>query len=366
VTSACALDLRAWPDYGSFDAATMLGGGVLLEPDGWDVRVLFVPARLTRLGTNPPWRLWFDRLAESHAERIGVKHSLLLTAAALAMLALAPAASSAVINGTAGDDTLVGTRGADTVHGFDGDDVLAGNARRDVLEGDNGSDTLTGDAGNDLLRGGKGHDTAEGGRGKDTLRGGLGLDVLEGGPGNDFLYTGDIDGLPDVVDCGTGRDRATIREGDVVIGCEKVRRLPARPTKVAFERGTQGADNLNGSDGRDYVLGLGGADVLSGLLRGDFLFGQRGADTLRGDEALDRLWGGVGNDQQDGGPGNDWLWGGAGADRMNGGPGNDRLFAVGQDGKVDRLDCGDNLGGPDRAWVRPNDITINCEVVEVI
>ena len=63
------------------------------------------------------------------------------------------------------------------------------------------------------------------------LRGLGGDDLLVGGPGRDKLYGGTAndrlfarDGQPDVVDCGPGRDSATIDRKDAVKGCERVAR----------------------------------------------------------------------------------------------------------------------------------------------
>jgi hypothetical protein len=46
--------------------------------------------------------------------------------------------------------------------------------------------------------------------------------VLKGGPGNDVLLA--ADGKRDLVDCGKGRDRATVDRIDRVRGCESVTR----------------------------------------------------------------------------------------------------------------------------------------------
>jgi Ca2+-binding RTX toxin-like protein len=73
-----------------------------------------------------------------------------------------------------------------------------------------------------VLLGGKGNDVLSGGPGNDVLDGGTGLDRLYGGPGNDTLRA--RDGQRDVVDCGPGRDAATVDRLDRVSGCEIVRR----------------------------------------------------------------------------------------------------------------------------------------------
>ena len=214
--------------------------------------------------------------------------------------------------------------------------------------------------------GGPGNDSLDGGEGADALSAGPGLDVLEGGSASDRLYSGERDGLPDVVDCGDGRDRAVVRVGDVAVDCERVRVLPARHPRVVFQRGTRGDDALTGSGKRDFILALAGDDMVSGLGAADFLFGQKGRDSLRGDDGADRLWGGSEDDLLDGGEGSDWLWGGGGADRLFGQEGNDRLFAAADDGMVDTLDCGEHADDRDRAVIRPGDTAVSCERVRTL
>jgi Ca2+-binding RTX toxin-like protein len=291
---------------------------------------------------------------------------LLVFPAALALLATAPAASAGVIVGTAGDDTLAGTDRRDFVYGRAGNDTIAGNGASDFLFGQRGHDTVSGDAGRDALWGGSGNDTLEGGGGPDALYGGRGLDVLEGGQDGDFLHSAEKDGLPDIVDCGAGRDRAVIRVGDVAVDCERVRVLLARRSRVVFQRGTRGDDTLTGSEKRDFLLALAGNDTVSGLGAADFFFGQKGVDTIDGDNGPDRLWGGSEGDILHGGDGPDWLWGGGGADELFGEEGNDRLFAAADDGAIDTLDCGEHADDRDRAVLRPGDTAVNCERVRTL
>lgn len=292
--------------------------------------------------------------------------ALFVTAAALAVLVAVPAASAARIPGTPGDDTLVGTDRRDFIYGFAGNDTLAGNGGSDFVFGARGNDTATGDAGRDFLWGGPGSDTLEGGEAADVLYAGWGIDNLEGGPGNDILRAGEDDGVPDVVDCGGGLDRALIRAGDTAVDCEAVRTAPARRSRVHIQRGTRGDDALVGTEKRDFILARAGNDTVSGLGAADFLFGQRGNDTLNGDDGADRLWGGSEDDLLNGGAGPDWLWAGLGADQPFGGEGNDHLFAAADDGAVDMLDCGEHADDRDRAVLRPGDTAVNCERVRIL
>jgi len=86
------------------------------------------------------------------------------------------------------------------------------------------SDTLTGTTRNDTLRGRGGNDTLRGLAGNDLLVGGSGKDKLFGGTANDRLEA--RDGERDLVDCGDGRDAATVDRRDVVRNCEQVTRRP--------------------------------------------------------------------------------------------------------------------------------------------
>jgi Ca2+-binding RTX toxin-like protein len=100
-----------------------------------------------------------------------------------------------VLTGTSGADVLIGTARADRLRGRAGDDVLRGGA---------GDDHLYGGAGNDRLIGGGGHNVYSGGSGRDTIRA--------------------RNGVRDRIDCGAGRDIATVDRHDRVKGCERVRR----------------------------------------------------------------------------------------------------------------------------------------------
>ena len=97
-----------------------------------------------------------------------------------------------------------------------------GTRRANVLTGSVGPDLLRGLAGNDRLRGLAGDDCLDGGSGDDTLIGGSGRDKLGGGSGSDVVNAADHE--KDTVDCGRGRDRATVDRIDRVKHCEKVKR----------------------------------------------------------------------------------------------------------------------------------------------
>jgi Ca2+-binding RTX toxin-like protein len=152
--------------------------------------------------------------------------------------------------GLGADDTLIGLAGDDCIQGGDGNDKIAagdgadrvrGNGGNDRIDGGAGSDHfLRGDAGNDVVKGGDGNDFLAGGDGNDSLSGGAGDDWLSGGAGNDRLTGGagrntyfgragkdainSANGVPEAVNCGSGRDRVTADKNDKLVGCERVTR----------------------------------------------------------------------------------------------------------------------------------------------
>jgi Ca2+-binding RTX toxin-like protein len=124
--------------------------------------------------------------------------------------------------GTAGDDGLVGTTAGDRLDGKAGADALSGDAGADCLLGGSGTDWLSGGDGDDVLRGGPGADQLRGGAGADQLFGDGGADLLLGGAGADRISAADH--ARDTIDCGAGRDTATVDRVDKVRNCEKVTR----------------------------------------------------------------------------------------------------------------------------------------------
>lgn len=106
-------------------------------------------------------------------------------------------------------------------------DTLIGTAHADSLNGAGGNDAVLGYEGNDVLAGADGNDFLEGGSGDDVLWAGSGADVLIGGSGNDRLYARALDGSPDRLVCGAGKDVAHVvsingRLVDKVFGCESI------------------------------------------------------------------------------------------------------------------------------------------------
>jgi hypothetical protein len=128
--------------------------------------------------------------------------------------------------GTRGPDILAGTPFGDLLRGLSGRDRINGGEGADCVFGGRGKDRLDGENGDDLVRGGDGRDRIAGGAGNDTVSGGRGRDRIAGGDGDDSLRS--VDGDPDRLDCGPGRDNARIGEGDRTRGCERVKRVTRR------------------------------------------------------------------------------------------------------------------------------------------
>jgi hypothetical protein len=126
---------------------------------------------------------------------------------------LKPGACANGLRGTAAGDRLNGSTAGDRLTGLAGNDILRGLAGPDCLDGGRGNDTLVGGTGNDVLAGGAGNDKLTGNTGRDRFSGGSGKDTVNA-----------RDGARDKVNCGAGKDRATVDKKDRVRGCERVKR----------------------------------------------------------------------------------------------------------------------------------------------
>lgn len=107
---------------------------------------------------------------------------------------------------------MVAPASADKVRGTPKDDRLHGGPRADLINGRAGDDRLSGRRGRDVLKGGVGND---------VLIGGKAYDAMVGGPGDDVIRA--RDGMPDLIECGDGADRAIVDAiEDGVYDCEEV------------------------------------------------------------------------------------------------------------------------------------------------
>jgi Ca2+-binding RTX toxin-like protein len=105
----------------------------------------------------------------------------------------------------------------------DGEAAERDNVRGDVeaVIGGTGDDLLVGNDADNTLIGGDGDDRIIGNGGNDTLLGGAGLDKLSGGDGRDLLDGRDNGyAMPDLLDGGSGFDRAHKDDADAVLHIE--------------------------------------------------------------------------------------------------------------------------------------------------
>ncbi len=90
--------------------------------------------------------------------------------------------------------------------------------------------------------------------------------------------------------------------------------------------GSEGDDNISGSQDSDAIVCGDGDDQVDGDGGNDHLLGQEGDDSVEGNEGNDLMNGNQGNDRVMGGDGDDIARGGQGNDMVMGGDGNDQLF----------------------------------------
>ena len=91
--------------------------------------------------------------------------------------------------------------------------------------------------------------------------------------------------------------------------------------------GTDGDDDIIGSDGDDIIDAGAGEDVVCGAAGDDDIAGGDGGDVIHGDTGDDDIDGGAGVDTVAGDGGNDTVAGGDDYDVIRGGPGDDVIVA---------------------------------------
>jgi Ca2+-binding RTX toxin-like protein len=325
--------------------------------------------------------------------------------------------------------------------------TLTGNDGNNALTGTKFDDVINGNAGNDVINGGAGADALDGGAGNDTFLIGVashlptGLESIAGGDGADFIrFTSPttVGGATLTLDANvTGIETVVI--GTAAGDNSGTAALNVNASQVQnglsitgnwgnnVLTGTDFADTLNGSIGKDTLFGNNGDDLfligtdqhapgevvnggagedvlrytgtgtltlragvtevevvevaagtaasginasavgnaltINGNNGNNTLVGTAHADTLNGNGGNDILNGGGGADVIDGGAGNDVLNGSGGADSLIGGTGNDTLV-------WDPLDAGAQGGtGTDTLRVDGKgvivDLTGNATITEI-
>jgi Ca2+-binding RTX toxin-like protein len=261
------------------------------------------------------------------------------TAAALLVLALAPASAAADtceghkvtiswedpgvgsrIQGTPGDDVIQGGPHGETIIGGAGDDVICGGHGRDRIDGGPGRDELYGQSGDDeFVGGGLAEDIVVGGEDFDTAdyrnsAVGLRVDMRSHVVlGDGVSVRGGIQGTEEVI--GSAHDDTMISNG---------------LKHTVF--GAAGDDTLSYASAKQrIVVDLDVRRVDSGRVD-DFV---QGFETVVGSKFDDSFKATDGNDHFVGGPGDDILRGGKGDDILEGGPGSDTFYPGPGDDQVD-------------------------------
>jgi len=214
---------------------------------------------------------------------------------------------SATIVGTRGDDELVGTAGGDVIVSLAGFDVVQGRGGDDRICAGPDDDFVRAGAGADRVEGSGGSDAVHGGGGPDRILTGAGaVEALFGGKGDDRMFAGagSFDGLiggpgDDLLDGGTGKDLAAFFDSPNGISADLVMDRAGGFGNDRLRR----VEGLMGSNQDDELLGDDSSNLIVGQ-EGDDFVDARGSGTLEG----------LGADQIDGGDGDDTLIGGPGAD----------------------------------------------------
>jgi Ca2+-binding RTX toxin-like protein len=256
-----------------------------------------------------------------------------------------------------GSDYVDAGLGTDHVFGQGGNDNIVGGLTETEANKVDAADRLHGDAGNDTIDGGDGDDRIFGGYNNDNVSGGGGDDRIEGGDESTAAFA---DNLGDNLLGGIGADRVFGQDGD-----DNIVGGPGGDPEL---RGGDDDDVLLGDDGQvertqgtvpedrfDDIVTLAppdgeGADNMEGGLGNDWLYGQGLADILKGDggETEDGAGAGSCDDGIDNGDadgidsadidcvgGDDDLIGGSHDDDLFGGPGSDIM--LGDGGTVDHV-----------------------------
>lgn len=125
-------------------------------------------------------------------------------------------------------------------------------------------------------------------------------------------------------------------------------RIPPECRQMQFDRiiyGTEGNDNLRGTNYRDLIFGLEGHDQIDGANEKDCLVGGQGNDRLDGSNAEDVLYGQEGDDYLNGSNGIDLLIGGQGNDTLKASNGDDKLYGNEGDDNLEGSNGDDLLEG---------------------
>jgi len=185
------------------------------------------------------------------------------------------------------------------VNGSENADVIIGDDLRNVLNGNGGNDTISGGGGDDTFIGSSGSDTYRGESGFDTLNyeaSSTGVTLVRGG--TVLKQDGSTDTIADFsVEAVVGaRGQTNTIDGSTGVTASlavdlsneslTINNLPFVGTaqlvvkNFTDVKGSENADAITGSNGRNALNGGGGNDVLTGLRGADLLTGGGGIDTF--------------------------------------------------------------------------------------
>lgn len=102
---------------------------------------------------------------------------------------------------------------------------------------------------------------------------------------------------------------------------------------------------IDGTEGKDLVLGKNGNNIVKGLGGDDVIFEDGGNDIVDGGDGNDLIYSGADNDLVMGGAGDDAIYAGLGSDVVFGGDGHDAIFAEGGNDVVFGGDGNDLIAG---------------------
>ncbi len=272
------------------------------------------------------------------------------------------------LEGGAGGDTLTGDAGDDTLIGGRGVDTLIGGADNDILDGGKDDDILQGGAGNDvyLIRAGDGRDTITDHEGHNTIiytdasgkRTVLALSAF-GVAGQSNTWTGFIAGGDTVTFTRNSPLTATLPDGSQIVidgyqdgefGIELRDLAIDAPFAFVLVGDLEPAHIQPSLNGWNEIVGwIPQTDSLGNVITDPALPAPNNADRLFGSEGNDFIRGLGGDDEIHGGDGADRLVGGAGVDWIFGEDGDDVI--EGQDATSADDGVGYLFGGAGDDWI---------------
>jgi len=130
----------------------------------------------------------------------------------------------------------------------------------------------------------------------------------------------------------TKTDGSTLAIADVTFAYSSETQVPQGDGTMATVNTSLFSPNgeeIDGTDGKDLILGKNGNNIIKGLAGDDVIFEDGGNDVIDGGDGNDVIYAGADNDLVMGGTGDDVVYGGLGNDVVFGGDGQDALFAEG-------------------------------------